>query len=80
MAFTYTGMSLIAHCPEQFATYLSMTDVRFSTMTMDRRGITTEDTQIVQHGSFLQELKVYGQFLMLPGNLQGPVSHLPAML
>ena len=68
MAFTNTGMSLVALCSEQFATNLSMTDVRLRTITMDGRSVTTEDAQIMQHGSLFQELYVNGQLTMFFNN------------
>ena len=80
MALSHTGMALVALCSEQFATNLSVTNVGFGTMTMDGRGIATEDAQVVQHSGFFEELNVNRQFLVLLGYLQGPVGHLPAML
>ena len=69
MALSDTGMTGEALLTQQLTTNLSMTDVRFCTVTMNGWGITLVNTNIVQHSSFLDELFVDRQLLMLAHNL-----------
>jgi hypothetical protein len=53
-----------------------MTDIRFAAETLDARSITTENADVVEHRSLLQELDIQPQFRMVLRNLQATVSHL----
>ena len=57
-----------------------MTDIRLRTMTMDARGITTNDTDVVKHGCCLQKLTIKIPLRMMVCYLEYTVSHLSAML
>jgi hypothetical protein len=77
MSLGHTGMTGKTLLTQYLATDDPVTDIWFRTVTTDAGGITAEDADVVQHGCFLQELHIDGQFPMRPCNQQTAVSHLP---
>ena len=77
MSLGHTGMTGKPLLTQYLATDDPVTDIWFRTVTTDAGGITAEDADVVQHGCFLQELHIDGQFPMRPCNQQTAVSHLP---
>jgi hypothetical protein len=77
MSLSHTGMTGKTLLTQYLATDDPVTDIWFRTATTDAGGITAEDADVVQHGCFLQELHIDGQFPMRPCNQQTAVSHLP---
>jgi hypothetical protein len=76
MAFTDLSMAHKTSLTQQLTTYPSVTDIRLSTKALDAGGIASEDTDIVEHSSLLQELRIQLEFRMFAGNQQTTVGHL----
>lgn len=79
MTLTNPGMTGEAFCPHNLCPNLSMTDIWFGTEAFNARRITTEDTDVVEHGRLLHKLTVKVQFRVSITNLQGLICHSPAM-
>ncbi len=80
MPFADACMAGKSLCPQQFCPDIAMTYIGFCTRTIDRRCMTAEDTDVVQHGSLFQKLYIHGQFLVFSDNSQTAVGYLSAML
>ena len=63
-----TGMTRVALATEDIPTNRTMLDIRLCAIAIDSGGITTEDTDIMQHGCFLHKLAVDRQFLVSVDN------------
>ena len=76
MPLAYLRMTQPAFLTQNLTTNDAMTDIRLATETLDARSITTENADVVEHRSLLQELDIQPQFRMVLRNLQATVSHL----
>ena len=79
VTFTHQCMALPPFLSQDLCPQDTMTDIRLCAETLDARGITTEDTDVMQHRCFLQELLIEPQFRMCLCDLQTAVGHLSAM-
>ena len=76
MTLTDKGMALPPLLAQKLRTNDTMTDIRLCPEALDTRGIATEDTNIVEHCGFLQELLIQTELWMGIGNLQATICHL----
>jgi hypothetical protein len=72
-------MTLKALLPQYPASNEAVTDVMLLTITKDARRMTPANADVMQHGSFFNELRLNRQFLMLFTYQQATVGHLSAM-
>ena len=79
MTFTDECMSFPSFLPQDFSPNDTMTDIRLGTKTLDARGITTEDTNVVQHSSLFEEGSIESQLWMRLCYQQTSVGYLPAV-
>ena len=80
VTLSHPGIAFPAKGAQQLSPYLSVTDIGFSTVTENGRGIAPADADVVKHGRFLQELAVEHQFGMMVTDQQTTVGDLPRML
>ena len=80
MSFADSGMTGKAFLTKHTTAYHAVTEVWLVTQTMNARGITPADANIVEHGGLFDKLTVYAQLWMAVTNLQAYIGHLTAMV
>jgi hypothetical protein len=80
MALCDPGMTREALSTKDLSTDGTMFDIRFRTITKDRRSITTEDANVMEHRRLLYELAIDGQFPVFVHNKESTVGDLPTVL
>jgi hypothetical protein len=72
-------MSFPSILPQDFSSNDTMTDIRLGTKALDARGITTEDTNVVQHSSLFEKGSIESQLWMRLCYQQTSVGYLSAV-
>jgi hypothetical protein len=79
MALTNTGVPFISFFTQNTTTNQPVPDIMLLTVTEDAWRMAPADANIVEHGSFLDELCLDGQLRMSLADEQAAVGHLPRM-
>ena len=78
--FRHSGMERQPLGTKDFSTKPSMADIGMRAMATYAGSIRMQDTYVVKHRRFIDELSVHLEFWMLVQHLHGPVCHLARML
>lgn len=77
--FAHKGVSRIAVGPHQFGPQYAVADVRLVAHAVNRRGVSEEYADVVEHGGFVDKVEIEVKFGVGLGQLQGLLGYQPTV-